>query len=181
MHVWYACMCAVCVTIIFFAITSTSKMLKRVMSKRARRRLKDVLGRGALRGIFSGAVTTVLVQSSSTTTSLMIPLASSGTLKLRAVYPFTLGANIGTTVTALLAAISMSGPLAGQALQIALVHLLFNVAAVSLIYGVPPLRQIPITLATNFAALASKHKWLALLYLVTVFFGLPGLLIFITN
>lgn len=169
------------VALIFIAITSTSKKLKKTLSGRAKKRVRAVLGRGSLRSIFSGTIITVLVQSSSTTTSLMIPLASSGTVSLREVYPFTLGANIGTTITALLAAIAVSGGLAGLALQIALVHLLFNLSSVILIYGLPPLRQIPLRLATHFAALASEHKWLALLYLIVAFFGLPALLIMLTN
>ena len=138
------------VALIVVAITSLSRLLKRVMSGPARELMHTLVGSGSLKGIFVGAVTTVLVQSSSTTTSLMVPLASSKTLSLRDIYPFMLGANIGTTVTALLAAIAITGPLAGLALQIALVHLFFNLAAVSLIYGVPPLRKIPPRLAQRF-------------------------------
>ena len=141
--------------------------------------MHTLVGSGSLKGIFVGAVTTVLVQSSSTTTSLMVPLASSKTLSLRDIYPFMLGANIGTTVTALLAAIAITGPLAGLALQIALVHLFFNLAAVSLIYGVPPLRKIPPRLAQRFAAVAVKKKPIAILYVVLAFLGIPALMVFI--
>ena len=76
------------------------------------------------------------------TTSLMIPLAGGGVFNTRQLYPFTLGANIGTTITALLAATAISGAGAQLALTIALVHVLFNLFAVVLIYGVPFLREL---------------------------------------
>ena len=41
-----------------------------------------------------------MVQSSSITTSLVVPLAGAGVLTLRQIFSFTLGANIGTTITA---------------------------------------------------------------------------------
>ncbi|MFP3345087.1 Na/Pi cotransporter family protein, partial [Halomonas sp. SIMBA_159] len=83
--------------------------------------LKSAIGRGPVHGIVSGSIVTILVQSSSTTTSLMVPLVGTGVLKVRDVYPFTLGANIGTCITALLAATAISGDHAVFALQIALV------------------------------------------------------------
>jgi sodium-dependent phosphate cotransporter len=58
---------------------------------RARELLHKALGRGPLTGIASGTLVTVMVQSSSTTTSLMIPLAGGGVFSTRQLYPFTLG------------------------------------------------------------------------------------------
>ena len=91
---------------IFVAITVMGKLMKSLMVGRAREILKNAIGRGPIHGIASGSIVTILVQSSSTTTSLMVPLVGSGVLKVRDVYPFTLGANIGTCITALLAATS---------------------------------------------------------------------------
>ena len=79
------------------------------MVGRANQLLHAAVGRGPVSGVLSGTVVTVLVQSSSTTTSLMVPLAGSGVFGLREVYPFTLGANIGTTITAILAATAVTG------------------------------------------------------------------------
>ena len=59
----------------------------------------------AIRAIVFGSIITVMVQSSSITTSLVIPLAGAGVLSLRKIFPFTLGANIGTTITAWLISI----------------------------------------------------------------------------
>ena len=169
------------IAIIFLAITLIGKLLKKLMVGRAKVIMHNAIGKGPVAGIFSGAVITVLVQSSSTTTSLMVPLAGTGVFRLKQIYPFTLGANIGTTITALLAATAISGDSAVFALQIALVHLIYNSSAVLLIYGVKNLRKIPIRGALWIARVATERKTLALLYILGVFFGLPAILIFITN
>lgn len=169
------------ISIIFLAITVIGKLLKKLMVGRAKVIMHNAIGKGPITGIISGAVMTVLVQSSSTTTSLMVPLAGTGVFRLKQIYPFTLGANIGTTITALLAATAISGETAVFALQIALVHLLYNTSAVLLIYGINNLRLIPIRGALWLARTASENKILALLYIVGVFFIIPALLIFITN
>ncbi|AEH33960.1 Na/Pi cotransporter family protein [Vibrio anguillarum] len=159
---------------IFVAITVMGKLMKSLMVGRAKEILKDAIGRGPLHGILSGSIVTVLVQSSSTTTSLMVPLVGTGVLKVRDVYPFTLGANIGTCITALLAATAVSGEFSVFALQIALVHLTFNVLATVLIYGVPFLRELPIKGAEMIAEMAAKNKSVVAVYLLSVFIILPG-------
>lgn len=163
--------------LIFLSITYMGKLLKQLMIGRAKAALHRAIGRGPLTGIASGTVVTVLVQSSSTTTSLMVPLAGAGTFTLRQIYPFMLGANIGTTITALLAATAVSGAVALHALQIALVHVFFNVFAVALIFGLPFLRMLPLKGAEWLAALASERKLFAVLWIVGVFLVLPALLI----
>ncbi len=159
---------------IFVAITVMGKLMKSLMVGRAKEILKDAIGRGPLHGILSGSIVTVLVQSSSTTTSLMVPLVGTGVLKVRDVYPFTLGANIGTCITALLAATAVSGEFAVFALQIALVHLTFNVLATVLIYGVPFLRELPSKGAEMIAEMATKNKAVVAGYLLSVFIIMPG-------
>tara|TARA_R110002096_G_scaffold266710_1_gene460338 strand:- start:130537 stop:131700 length:1164 start_codon:yes stop_codon:yes gene_type:complete len=177
----YIILIAFGIAVIFLAITVIGKLLKKLMVGRAKVIMHNAIGKGPLTGIFSGAVITVLVQSSSTTTSLMVPLAGSGVFRLKQIYPFTLGANIGTTITALLAATAISGETAVFALQIALVHLIYNTSAVMLIYGVKNLRKIPIRGALWLARVATERKTIALLYILGVFFALPAVLIFITN
>ena len=121
---------------IFASITLLGTTLKKNLTGRAERIFHAAVGRGPISGIASGTIVTILVQSSSTTTSLIIPMAGSGVMRLKQIFPFTLGANIGTTITALIASLS-GGDYAEAALQIALVHLFFNVFATALIYGVP--------------------------------------------
>ena len=163
------------IALIFFAITVMGKLMRSLMVGRARDILKSAIGRGPLHGIASGTAVTILVQSSSTTTtSLMVPLVGTGVLKVRDVYPFTLGANIGTCITALLAATAASGDNAVFALQIALVHLCFNVMATVVIYGIPFLREIPLKCAFFLSDLATKNKVAVAGYLGLVFIAIPG-------
>ncbi len=169
------------ILVIFAAITFLGKLLRRVMVGRAKRVLHTAIGRGPVTGIASGTAVTVLVQSSSTTTSLIVPLAGTGIFKIRDIYPFTLGANIGTCITSLLAATAISGPSAIFALQIALVHLIYNVSGVVVIYGIKLLREIPIMGAETLAKVATERKAVALAYVLGVFFVLPGMLIGITS
>ncbi|PVZ62964.1 Na/Pi symporter [Pelagibaculum spongiae] len=172
---------AIGLVMIFVSITFLGKLLKTLMVGRAKELLHKAIGRGPVGSIASGTLVTIAVQSSSTTTSLIIPLAGNGLFKLKEIYPFTLGANIGTCITALLAATAVSGPAAGAALQIALVHFCYNTLSVVVIYGTPFLRQIPLKAARLFAHQASKHKWIALVYMIVVFFLLPISLIMLTK
>jgi len=165
---------------IFVAITAMGKLMKSLMVGRARDILKNAIGRGPLHGIASGSIVTILVQSSSTTTSLMVPLVGNGVLKVRDVYPFTLGANIGTCITALLAATAVSGEYAVFALQIALVHLAFNLLATLLIFGIPFLRELPIKGADLISDMAVKNKSVVAGYLIAVFLVMPGTILALT-
>ncbi len=169
------------IMIIFLAITVIGRLLRKLMVGRAKAIMHRAIGKGPITGIFSGAVVTFLVQSSSTTTSLMVPLAGSGVFRLKQIYPFTLSANIGTTITALLAATAISGETAVFALQIAFVHLIYNTSAVVLIYGLSVLRKLPIKGALWLGRIATENKTIALLYILGAFFAVPGALIFITN
>lgn len=77
-------------------------------------------------GIIAGALITALVQSSSATTGIVIVLAGQGLITPEAGIALVLGANIGTSVTALLAAIGKPR----DAQRAAVAHLIFNVAGV---------------------------------------------------
>ena len=169
------------VAMILFVVTAIGKVLRKVMVGRAKDIMHASVGRGPLSGIASGSVITVLVQSSSTTTALIVPLAGSGVFSLKQVYPFTLGTNIGTCVTALLAATAITGPTAEVAMQIALVHLLFNLLGILIIYALPFLRGVPPMIAEGLATLAQRSKLYVVAYIAGLFFALPLLLIGITQ
>jgi solute carrier family 34 (sodium-dependent phosphate cotransporter) len=162
--------------LIFFSVQFMGKLLKRLMVGRAKDILHTALGKGPIAGILAGIFITVLVQSSSATTSLMVPLAGSGLFGLDVIYPFTLGANIGTTVTSLLAATSVTGERAIPSLEIALVHLFFNLLGVVIIFSTPLLRLLPVKGALRLGEAASERKWVAFAYIIGTFFVLPFLL-----
>lgn len=169
------------IVLIFLTIGLVGKLLKVLMVGRAKDILHVAIGRGPIAGIAAGTLITILVQSSSTTTSLMVPLAGSGVFGLSQIYPFTLGANIGTCITALLAATSVSGAEAVPALEIAMVHMLYNVLGVVVIYGIPFLCRLPIMGAETLARVASEKKSIAFAYIVGVFFVVPAICLGITS
>ncbi len=168
-----AIMAVIGLSLIFFSITFIGKLLKKLMVGRAKEILNAAVGRGPIAGIASGALVTVLVQSSSTTTSLAVPLAGTGVLKLKDIYPFTLGSNIGTCITALIAALGISGQAATIALQIAIIHLLFNTYGTIVIYGIPFLRNIPIHCAEWLARTSNGKKRYVFGYVFSIFFAVP--------
>ena len=157
-------------SLIFVTLLSITRNMRVVVAGPAERSLNAVLGRSGLLGMLVGTVLTVAVQSSSISTSLLIPMIAAGVLRLENAYPLTIGANLGTTITALLAALALS-QIAG--LQIALVHLLFNVAGTLLFYPVPFLRRIPLRAARWLADQAIRRRSAVVIYLVVVFLVVP--------
>lgn len=139
--------------------------------------IDKIFSRSAVGSIFFGIILTISVQSSSITTSLLIPMAGTGVLSLQSIYPITLGANIGTTATAMLAA--LTGNIAG--LTIALVHLIFNLLGTLLFFPIKPLREIPIKCAEKLADSIEKSKLIGFGYIGTVFFALPISMILIAR
>lgn len=160
---------------IVIALMYITKIMRSLMAARVEKALNEVLGKRGILAIFIGTVMTVAVQSSSITTSLLIPMIGAGVLSLEAAFPVTLGANLGTTVTGLLAALA-AGP---AGLTIALVHALFNLAGILLIYPMPVTRRIPIRLAQGLANRALENRIWVLIYIFGVFVLMPLLGIFL--
>ena len=161
------------------ALFSLTKVMRAAMQSRVETYITQFLGRSAVLSILVGVIVTVMVQSSSITTSLLVPLAGAGVITLAQAFPLTLGANIGTTVTALLASLAATGENAEGGVIIALVHLLFNLTGIVLIYPIAAIRNIPLAGARWFAELAVKSwKW-ALIYVLVLFYGLPAFFAFL--
>ena len=164
---------------IFITLFLLVKVMRSLVQTRVERLVTNVLGSSAVLSILVGVVVTVMVQSSSITTSLLVPLGAAGLLRLEQALPITIGANVGTTVTALLATLSVSGPNAIFGLEIALVHLLFNLTGMVLIYPVEAVRNIPLRGARFLTSLALRNRKLTLVWVAALFYGVPALLIFI--
>ncbi len=84
----------------------------------------------------------------------------------------TLGSNIGTTTTALLASFAAEGNYLKPSIQIALVHLLFNVFGILIFYPVPFMRW-PIGLAKRLGDITAEFRWFAAVYLAAMFAVAP--------
>ncbi len=158
------------IAIIFVSLIYITKNMKIMIAARIERSVNAALAKSGLVGMAVGVLVTVAVQSSSITTSILVPIVASGMLMVRNAYPITLGANIGTTVTALLAALATGVP---NGMTIALVHLLFNVVAILIIYPWGKVRYVPVILSEKLAHIAVTRKWIAVAYTATVFIAIP--------
>ncbi len=166
------------VALIFATLTFITRNMKVLVADRIERSMNAALSRSGSIGMLVGLIVTVAVQSSSITTSILIPIIASGLLLARNAYPITLGANVGTTVTALIAALG-AGKVDG--LTIAFVHLLFNLSGIVILYVPRPLRDIPIRLAEALAGVAIARKSLAIAYVVGTFIVIPAVGIFLLS
>lgn len=161
--------------LIFFALSMIVKTMKVLVESNKSGIIENLLAKNGYVAIGFGTLLTIAVQSSSITTSLLVPMAGAGVLSLRAILPVTIGANIGTTTTALLA--SLTGNVAG--LSIALVHFLFNVLGMMIWYIHPKLREVPLRLCESLAGLTYKNRMAGVAYIVGVFFLFPFLFTFL--
>ena len=127
----------------------------------------------AIRAMIFGFILTVAVQSSSITTSTIVPLAGAGVLSLRQIFPFTLGANIGTTVTSLMAALVLNP----VAMVVAFSHLIFNILGIVTIYPLKATREIPLKCAEILSELSLRNRLAPLIYLGVVFVMIPLIII----
>lgn len=119
----------------------------------------------------------MVIQSSSVFTSALTPLLGVGVLTIERMYPLTLGANLGTTFTAILAAFTASDLAAlNRSLQVALCHLFFNLSGILIWYPIPSMRKVPIFMAKKLGKTTEKYKWFAGLYLLVSFVALPAFL-----
>ncbi len=138
--------------ILFISLQQLMRLMRGVFLERMAALFDRVLFRNDATSFGLGIVTTTAVQSSSATTSLIVPLAGTGVLSLRQIFPYTLGANIGTTITAILASFSTAS---AAAVTVALAHLSFNLLGIAIFY---PLRAAPIWMAQKVGAYAARTR-----------------------
>lgn len=160
--------------LILFALFLLVKVLKSLMLRRVEILLDRYLGGMGILALMIGVVVTALVQSSSVTTSTLVPLVAAGVIQMERAFPITLGANLGTTVTALIASVAADKP---EGLTIALAHFLFNLLGILIFFPIPRMRQIPLGMARYIGELAYRSRARALAYSGCIFFGLPTVLI----
>ncbi len=165
----------IAVVLLFVALRYIVVNLRTLVIGRVESFFSERLFRNASTAFMVGLVLTVMVQSSSITTSLAVPLAGAGILTLAQIFPMTLGANVGTTVTGFLAALVTGSP---AAVTVAFAHLLFNVFGIMIIW---PVRRLPMFLAESLAAQSTRSKILPVLYILVVFYVLPLILITIVG
>ncbi len=104
-----------------------------------------------------GCIITILIQSSSVFTSILTPLVGLGYIKLDRMYPLTLGSNLGTTTTSIIAALAADSTMLRYTLQIALCHFFFNFCGLLMFYVIPAMR-IPVSLARGLGNITAQYR-----------------------
>jgi sodium-dependent phosphate cotransporter len=163
------------VILLFVVLRYIVKNLKALVIGKVEAFFSSTLFKNAARSFGLGLVLTVMVQSSSITTSLAVPLAGAGILTLVQIFPLTLGANVGTTITAILASL-VTGEV--TAVTVAFAHLLFNISGIMILW---PVKWIPIRLAEMLASAATKSKLVPAVFVLIVFFAMPLLFIWLAG
>ncbi len=174
----------VSVAITFFMLFAIVKLLQSLVLKKLESFFDAYLFRNAAIAFAVGICLTVMVQSSSITTSLIVPLAGAGVLRLQQIFPFTIGANIGTTVTGLLAALAAASaadllpngevdPKVIAGATVAFAHLLFNCAGAIIFLPFAPIRNLPVMFAERLAELCLKNRLIPIVFIVVVFYLIP--------
>ncbi|MEC7819982.1 MAG: Na/Pi symporter [Actinomycetota bacterium] len=177
-RIYAALLIFLAIVFIFLSLKNIVSNMKVVMLNRIEFGLDKALAKGGgMVAILVGILITFSVQSSSITTSILVPIVGSGILAIENAFPITLGANIGTTITAVLASFAVDTP---EGLTIALCHVFFNLLSVILIYPIKPLREVPIKLAKLLSTATAKRKYVAILYVLITFVLLPliGIVLF---
>lgn len=155
--------------LLFICLFALIKILQATLMGASTRLLYKATSINGYLSILIGTGLTMLVQSSSITTSVLTPLVGVGALRLEQMLPLTLGANLGTTLTAILAAL-LSKP---TAMQVALAHLVFNLLGIIIWYPLPAMRRVPLRAATRLGQATRIWRGFPILYLLVTFILFP--------
>lgn len=164
--------------LLFTSIIIFRKLISNWMLVQSPERFTRFFFRSQFKSFIWGLVTTAAIRSSTVTTSLVVPIVAKRIVSLRKAAPFILGANIGTTITAFIAASLNANT---SALSIATAHFLFNLIGVLVFFPVPVLRKIPIELANRFGRITLKYRLAGFVYILLMFFFIPFSLIYINR
>ena len=169
----------VSIIITFIMLWAIVKLLQSLVLQKLEAFFDTYLFRNTATAFFVGIFLTVAVQSSSITTSLIVPLAGAGVLRLQQIFPFTIGANLGTTITGLLAALAVAGQpdidpklvLAGA--TVAFAHFLFNASGAIIFLPFKRVREIPVQFAERLAEFCLRNRAIPIAIIVLVFYIIP--------
>jgi len=161
----------------FVVLLACIKLLSNLLYKRLigknKSKFENIIFNNPFKAFGWGTLITASVQSSSITTSLIVPLAATGKISLEKAFNFILGANVGTTITAIIAALFKSE----AAIAVAMAHLLFNLIGVMVFLPYRKIRMIPVKIAEYLGKITLRYRIVGFLYVLLTFFVIPYSLI----
>lgn len=162
--------------LLFASIVIFRRLISNLLKAKSPEVFSRFFFKNPLKSFGWGLLTTAAIRSSTITTSVVVPIVAKKIVTLKQAAPFIMGANIGTTITAFIAALLNSNT--SSAISIAIAHFLFNFIGVLLFFPLPVLRRLPLELASGMGKLTLKYRLVGFVYLLTTFFFLPFTLIY---
>ncbi len=162
--------------LLFSSILIFRKLISDLLRAKSPEAFSRFFFKNQIKSFSWGLLTTAAIRSSTITTSVVVPIVANKIATLRQAAPFIMGANVGTTITAFIAAILNTNT--ASAISIAIAHFLFNLIGVILFFPIPVLRRLPIELANGLGKITLQYRLAGFLFLLLTFFFIPFSLIY---
>ncbi|WIM67405.1 Na/Pi symporter [Corynebacterium breve] len=165
------------IVVLVASIRLIDDQLKHLLTPLAWKLLGHTSSGSAAFGFGAGMLLTVLIQASSAVVSATLPFATAKLADLRGYMAVILGANVGTTMLAVITAFATPGDYPTVAFQAAIVHVAFNVFGALVVALIGPMRRLIYRLARMSGRIAERSVWLTFGAMALGYFIVPALLI----
>ena len=166
----------IALVLLFSSILIFRRLISNLLKAKSPEQFGRFFPKNQFKSFLWGLLTTAAIRSSTITTSVVVPIVAKKIANLKQAGPFIMGANVGTTITAFIAATLNANT--APAISIAIAHFLFNFIGVLLFFPVPVMRRLPMALAEGLGKLALKYRLVGFVYILVTFFFLPFTLIY---
>jgi sodium-dependent phosphate cotransporter len=168
---------ATSVVALFYVLQFTTKLFQKVWTNINESPLQIYLFHSPFQALVLGMLITAILQSSTVVTSLIVPIVAANKISIKRVFPFIMGANLGTTFKAIVLASSANE----AAVSVAFMHFYLNLLGILVFYPLPALRSLPVNLARRMGKLTLSSRLFGFGYIMFIFFLFPFLLIFFSQ
>jgi sodium-dependent phosphate cotransporter len=165
--------------LLFGSILLFRKLISDLLKAKSPEAFSRFFFRSRLKSFSWGLITTAAIRSSTITTSIVVPIVAKKIATLRQAAPFIMGANVGTTITAFIAAALNANT--SNAVSIAIAHFLFNLIGVMLFFPIPALGEIPVRLSNSLGRITHRYRFAGVAFILLTFFFLPFALLYISQ
>ncbi|HEY3402775.1 MAG TPA: Na/Pi symporter, partial [Ohtaekwangia sp.] len=169
----------IALALLFSSILIFRKLISDLLEAKSPEAFARFFFKNQLKSFGWGLLTTAAIRSSTITTSVVVPIVAKKITTLRQAAPFIMGANVGTTITAFIAATLNANT--SSAISIAIAHFLFNLIGVIIFFPVPVLQKLPIELASGLGRITLKYRLAGFVFLLLTFFFIPFSLIYLNQ
>ena len=165
--------------LLFTSILIFRKLISDLLKAKSPEAFSRFFFQNKLKSFSWGLLTTAAIRSSTITTSVVVPIVAKRIATLQQAAPFIMGANIGTTITAFIAA-ALNASTKG-AISIAICHFLFNFIGVLIFFPIPALRKLPVIVSNGLGKLTLQYRFVVFVFILITFFLMPFTLIYLNK